>query len=83
MGQMKPRHFLNSTMAAACGMAGPRTTGAAQSGPLAGKVRIAVKYQMIREANLSVVGKFRLLKEIGFDGTELGRRDKVDRNDIV
>ena len=56
-------------------MAGP--------GPLAGKIRIAVKYQMIAEPKLGVVEKFRLLKDIGFDGTELKTDDPVDTEEIV
>ena len=52
-------------------------------GPLAGRVKIAVKYQMINEPDLSVVDKFRLLKELGFDGTELRTADKKDADAVV
>lgn len=80
---MKRRGFLKSTMGvAAYGAAAPLSDALAAPGPLAGKVKIAVKYQMIREPKLSVVEKFRLLREIGFDGTELSTRDQVDRDEI-
>lgn len=83
---MKPfdrRHFLKSAAGAAALGGSPVSEGLAVPGPLAGKIRIAVKYQMIREPDLSVVEKFRLLKEIGFDGTELKTDDPVDTVEIV
>ena len=41
----------------------------AQAGPFAGKIKKAVKYHMIQE-DLSVTDKFKLLKDLGFDGVE-------------
>jgi len=52
-------------------------------GALAGKIKIAVKYQMIQEPDLSPMEKFRLLKKIGFDGVELKTTEKVDPDEIV
>ena len=52
-------------------------------GPLAGKIRIAVKYQMINEPDLSVFEKFQLLKKLGFDGTELKTNEKVDHDEVA
>lgn len=81
---MDRRHFLNSAMAAAaCGAAVPLSSGFAVPGRLAGKIKIAVKYQMIREPQLNMVEKFHMLKGIGFDGTELSTRDKVDRDEVT
>jgi len=75
---------MKSTMGAAlCGSFAPLFKGIAAPGPLAGKIRIAVKYQMIREPKMSVIEKFRMLKEVGFDGTELMVNDKADTNEIV
>lgn len=76
------RRFLASS-AAAMGAMVPLSKSKAAPGPLAGKIKIAVKYQMIREDKLSVVEKFQLLKDIGFDGTELQTSDKVDTGEIV
>ncbi len=84
MKQLARRHFLKSTTSAAvCGLVGPVSSGFASSGPLAGKIKIAVKYQMIREDGMSVVEKFRMLKEAGFDGTELSVKDEVDVDEII
>jgi len=84
MKQLGRRHFLESTMGAVVsGVAVPLSNVIAAPGPLAGKIKIAVKYQMIREEGMSVVEKFQMLKELGFDGTELSARDKVDTDEIV
>ncbi|MDF1754498.1 MAG: sugar phosphate isomerase/epimerase [Verrucomicrobiales bacterium] len=47
-------------------------------GPLSGRIKIAVKYHMITDPTLSVIQKFELLREIGFDGVELKTNEKVD-----
>lgn len=78
------RHFLKAALAVGvCEGLVPLSKGIATEGPLAGKIKIAVKYQMIREKGMSVADKFRLLKETGFDGTELSVTEKVDTNEIV
>ena len=45
------------------------------------KIRKAVKYHMIRE-KLSVRDKFKLLKDLGFSGTEIHVTSKVDRAEV-
>ncbi|MDF1824334.1 MAG: sugar phosphate isomerase/epimerase [Verrucomicrobiales bacterium] len=52
------------------------------AGYLNKRVKLAVKYQMIEEPTLSVVEKFKLLQEIGFDGTELQADEKIDPAEI-
>ncbi len=52
-------------------------------GALTGKIKIAVKYQMIQEPDLSPLEKFRLLKKIGFEGVELKTNEKIDPDEIV
>lgn len=52
------------------------------AGYLEGRIRLAVKYHMINEPTLTVVDKFALLREIGFDGTELKTDEKVDHTEI-
>lgn len=61
----------------------PFSRRAGASGPLAGRIRIAVKYHMIAEPGLSVVEKFRMLKEIGFDGVELKTDAPINPNEFV
>ena len=40
----------------------------ARAGEFTGRIRKAVKYHMVTE-DLSVLDKFKLLKDLGFDGT--------------
>ncbi|MDF1814851.1 MAG: sugar phosphate isomerase/epimerase [Verrucomicrobiales bacterium] len=67
------RFFLQSCAAAAVG------NGVVSGGPgLTGKIKIAVKYHMIDEPDLTVEEKFTLLRKIGFDGLEFKTKEKVD-----
>ncbi len=72
MPRISRRRFLWSTTA----LAATPAIGV-NAGPLAGRIRIAVKYQMIQEPDLSVKQKLEMLREIGFDGVELKVDDKV------
>ena len=56
--------------------------GPLAAGYLSGRVSLAVKYHMIEKPTLSVVEKFRLLQEIGFDGTELKSDEKIDHAEV-
>lgn len=71
------RAFLNT-----CAVAGGIGGFASAKGPLSGRVKIAVKYHMVIEPDLSVLEKFQLLKDIGIDGTELKTKEKVDLNEV-
>jgi len=44
-------------------------------------IKKAVKYQMITEP-VSVLDKFKMLKDLGFDGTEIHYRSKVDPKEV-
>lgn len=46
------------------------------------RIPIAVKFNMVRE-DLPIVEKFRLLKEIGFDGVEVSVRDRKSVSDFA
>ncbi|MDW7693540.1 sugar phosphate isomerase/epimerase family protein [Flammeovirgaceae bacterium SG7u.111] len=52
--------------------------------PLAGKLKIkkSLKYGMVQEGD-SVMDKFKLLKEIGYDGVELDSPNDLDKNEIL
>jgi L-ribulose-5-phosphate 3-epimerase len=54
----------------------------ASAGEFTGRIRKAVKYHMVTE-NLTVLDKFKLLKDLGFDGTEIRTRDKADRQEVA
>jgi len=77
------RSFLQSAGVVGLGLAAAPSPPLSAAGPLAGRVRIAVKFHMIREPGLSVLGKFRLLQDIGFDGTELKTKERVDPDEIA
>lgn len=47
------------------------------AGQFTGKIKKAVKYHMITE-DLSVMDKFKLLKDLGFDGVEPRTRDAIE-----
>lgn len=55
---------------------------AAWSGPLAGGIKKAVTFRMIAE-DLSVLDKFKLLGDVGFDGVEVHIADKLDRREVA
>ena len=76
---MNRRDFLKGG-AAACVASLPAM--AAWSGPLSGKIKKAVKFHMVAE-DLSVVDKFELLRDVGFDGVEIRTADKVDRREVA
>lgn len=74
------RQFLATSSAAlaatAMGLASaPRS---APAGENTGKIKKGLKYHMI-QGDLSVVDKFKLAKDLGYDGLEIHTRDKTDR----
>ncbi len=77
------RHFLAAS-ALACGpLLSPASVPAGPDPPAQPlKLKKAVKFHMIRE-RLSVLDKFKLLKDVGFQGTEIHVRSKVDVSEAV
>ncbi len=73
------RGFLQSTTATAIGIAALPQMTVAQ--PSKQRIKKAVKYHMITE-KLSVLDKFKLLADLGFEGTEIHVTTKVDRNEV-
>jgi hexulose-6-phosphate isomerase len=76
------RDFLAASAAGAFIAAGsPRP---APAGEFTGKIKKAVKYQMVQDDSLSVRDKFRLVKDLGFDGIEIRTVEKInERRDEV
>lgn len=54
----------------------------ARCGPLSGRIRLAVKYHMIQEPDLTLAEKFLMLRGVGFDGVELKVDEKVDHSEL-
>lgn len=76
---MDRRAFLRIGLGAC---AAPVAATASSSGPLAGKIKKAVTYHMINE-ELSVLDKFKLLKDVGYDGVEMHALRKLDRREVA
>jgi hexulose-6-phosphate isomerase len=84
---MNRRALLSTSVAAAASSLLPAT---AKAGEFTGIIKKAIKFPDIDEPSLSIEDKFRLLKDLGFDGVELryihigmekefiAARDKVD-----
>ena len=78
--QLTRRSFLQGAIAATSALlASPLR---AQSESFRGRIKKAVKYHMV-QGNLSVLEKFQLLKELGFDGVEVRTRDNVDPEELL
>ncbi len=78
MHSLSRRKLLQAGTAAALGL-----NSAQARGPLAGRVQIAVKYQMVNEPDFTPLQKFQLLRDIGYDGVEIASFEKVDSDEIV
>ncbi len=79
MNMIGRRNFLQGSVAAAIGFS--TLPALAAEKPEEKRIKKAVKYHMITE-KLSVLDKFKLLADLGFDGTEIHVTTKVDRNEV-
>ena len=77
---MKRRDFLSRT-APALGTATAipaLLSSQASSAEMTGRIKKGVKFNMVKEPDLSIVDRFKMLKDVGFDGTELRTENNVD-----
>lgn len=79
---MSRRSFVQLAGAAVAGAAVLHGAPVASAGEFTGKIKKAVKYAMIA-GEASPAEKLAMLKEIGYDGVEIGVRDKVDRDAVL
>lgn len=76
------RHLLGmAAVAAGSSVLGMPSLCSAAEKPVDRRIKKAVKFQMIKE-DLSVLDKFKLLADLGFDGTEIHVTTKVDRDEV-
>ncbi len=75
------RSFVQIAGAAVAGAALIQVAPEAAAGEFTGKIKKAVKYGMI-SGEAPPAEKLAMLKEIGYDGVEIGVRDKVDRDAV-
>ena len=80
MNAIPRRTFLATAAALTAGMVAGRTTLAAD--PPAGKIKKSLKWGMV-DLPGSLVDKFKVLKEIGFDGVELDSPTKLDVSEVL
>ncbi len=84
--RMSSAAVVGSAMASAAMLSvGAVTAQAAESDSGTSVVRIqkCLKFVMVEEPGLSLLEKFRLLKEIGFDGVELDAPSNMDRDEVL
>ncbi len=79
---MSRRSFMKLTGTTLAGAAVVGATAPAHAGDFTGKIKKAVKLNMVG-GDAPLADKFAMLKEIGFDGVEPGVRDKVDRDEML
>ena len=83
---MNRRHFLHSTSAAVAATAWAPVLSAAVPGEAApGRPRFqfSVKWGMVAEPGLSVTDKFKLLRDLGYDGVEMDSQFTVPVKEIL
>ncbi len=82
---MKRRNFLRkASHALAIGTAGmPLLPSPASAGEFTGVIRKAVKFRDVDEPDLSIEDRFKLVKDLGFDGVELRTADRENAADFV
>src|SRR5580698_1449815 len=87
MTDIARRSFLGTALvAAAAGVIGDRDAAAADAPngtkPTPGKIQKSLKFGMVNAPG-TLADKFRMLKEIGFDGVELDSPTPLDKTEIL
>lgn len=83
---MNRRHFLHSTsglLAAGAFTAGLGAAEPAEAIPARPRFQFSLKWGMIDEPGLSVTDKFKLLKDLGYDGVEMDSQFSVPAKEIL
>jgi len=76
---MNRRLFLSRSSLALGSAAAPGLlASSAAGGELSGRIKKGVKFTMVKEPKLSVLDRFKLIKDVGFDGTELRTQHRED-----
>ena len=84
---MNRRHFFRSTSVLAAGSAlAPFPAGSGEAAEVAGgkpRFQFSLKWGMIKEPGLSVIDKFKLMKELGYDGVEMDSQFAVPVKEVL
>ncbi|SEI71983.1 hexulose-6-phosphate isomerase [Dyadobacter sp. SG02] len=79
---MQRRDFLKNTAMAATAVAVGSSALAAEAAAPRPMVKKSLMWGMVKE-DLSVMDKFKLLKDLGYDGVELDSPDKLDMKEVL
>ncbi|MEX2579224.1 MAG: sugar phosphate isomerase/epimerase family protein [Verrucomicrobiales bacterium] len=78
------RRFLSASSLALGGAAvSSALPVSAEGGEFDGIIKKGVKFSMVNEPDLSLVDTFKMLKDVGFDGTELRTENREDLKDYL
>lgn len=81
---MNRRKFLTSAaLTTVAASSSSRLIPRADAGEFTGTIKKAVKYSMVKEPKMSHLDKFKMLKDVGFDGTELRGSDAPDLKEFT
>jgi hexulose-6-phosphate isomerase len=72
------RRFLSTTALASAAAIPGFSALPSRAGEMDGILKKGVKFSMVKEPDLSVLDRFKMLKEVGFHGTELRTENRVD-----
>ena len=78
--QLSRRTFMQASGAALAGSALMAAVTAAPAGEFSGKIKKAIKFNRVSEPGMNTLDKFKLVKDLGFDGIEPGVGEKVEPN---
>ena len=67
--------LLAQSASPAAGKAAAEPADTAAVTKLTGRIKKGLKFSMVKEPDLSLLDQFKMLKEVGFDGTELRTAD--------
>src|SRR5262245_57991373 len=84
MSEVNRRAFLRTSgaLAASAAVAGADETKAAKQGKTPNGYKKALKWYMIQEGK-TVMDKFQLVADLGYDGIELDAPSKLDRKEVL
>jgi hexulose-6-phosphate isomerase len=81
---MNRRKFLTSAaLTTVAASSSSRLIPRADAGEFTSTIKKAVKYSMVKEPKMSHLDKFKMLKDVGFDGTELRGSDAPDLKEFT
>ncbi len=80
--ELTRRSFIGAAGAAAVGATALSSASKAAAGEFTGKIKKAVKFGMIK-GDMPVMDKFKLVKDLGFDGVEPSVKEKVDHAEMI